>query len=123
MTRRKKILLFVTPATLLFALIYPHLPWKGLGLCAVRRMINLNCPGCGFIRSIAALVSGDLRASIDLNPMGVVALVLLVALWFKEFVAQPLFKKRCEISVKVVRTISLSFVAGLFIQWFCYLII
>lgn len=114
----RNLLLFGFPLIFCFAWIYPYLPWHNLGLCAVKRMIGINCPGCGFVRSVFALLNGDVRQSILLNPMGSVAAFIVSCLWLKE-----LFKYKFQLSPKVVNFVALAFVAGLFVQWFAYLII
>ena len=121
---RKRAIFFVSlPVILLTGWIYPYLPWHNLGLCAIKRMIGINCPGCGFVRSVFALVNGNVRESIDYNPMGIVAFILLGVLWLSQFVIKPLFKKDFRPSSHVMYVVSLSFVAALFINWFFYLLI
>ncbi|MHA4894427.1 DUF2752 domain-containing protein [Pedobacter sp. PWIIR3] len=36
--------------------------------CPFKRLTGLDCPGCGFQRSILALVQGDVKSSVHLYP-------------------------------------------------------
>ncbi|MBC7566698.1 MAG: DUF2752 domain-containing protein [Pedobacter sp.] len=48
--------------------------------CPFKSHTGLDCPGCGFQRSVIALVKGDLNHSFQLYPasMPIIALVLFV---------------------------------------------
>ena len=58
------------PALFLIAYLYPRLPiLNDLQLCAVRRFLRFDCPGCGLKRSFIALAHGRIRESIDLHTL------------------------------------------------------
>lgn len=87
----------------------PHLPWLLLGLavpalaalmqghqsdrlafgllpdfplpalCASRRLLGVNCPGCGLTRSIVFLVHGDWHASLAMHRLGWLIFALIIA--------------------------------------------
>ena len=63
------ILFFFDPARYAF---YPN--------CFLRSITGLNCPGCGSLRAIHALLHGDIIAAARLNLLLVLA--VLVGLWF-----------------------------------------
>jgi len=42
--------------------------------CPVRYLTGLYCPGCGSLRALHALLHGDLRRALAMNPMMVVTL-------------------------------------------------
>lgn len=59
--------------------------------CPFKYLIGLDCPGCGFQRSVIALLSGDLKLSLSLYPP---AIPLLVSVLFAGYAA--LFRKNME---------------------------
>lgn len=46
--------------------------------CFFRQWTGLLCPGCGITRAMRALAAGDLLAALDYNPLGVLALPLVM---------------------------------------------
>lgn len=77
-------------------------------LCALRFLTGLDCPGCGLLRSLVALVRGDLEASVVWHPMGV-----LVALWALSF----WWWRRVRLSKQAQRWIGYAIVGGFFVPW------
>lgn len=116
-------LLYGLPAGLFVAWIYPILPWKGFNLCAVRYILGMNCPGCGFVRSVAMLLHGNIQKSVSFNPMGIVGVILISVIWINEFVIGYIFKREVRVGAAGIRIVGIAFVAGLFVQWFIYLYI
>lgn len=45
--------------------------------CPSKKYLHLECPGCGFQRSVLALIRGDVAASIALYPAAIPILALL----------------------------------------------
>ncbi len=96
MTRlnRNKIIAFTLPIVgililLLRESIFSLIPY--VPSCFLFRKLHLYCPACGNTRSIAALLQGDVLASIQYNITP--ALVLLLALLaYAELVAVSFFK-------------------------------
>ena len=43
------------------------IPWGGQ--CGFRYVLGADCPGCGMTRAMAALLHGDLRASLRWHPL------------------------------------------------------
>lgn len=52
-----------------------------IATCPFRSLTALACPGCGTLRCLHALLSGDLGTALDLNALTVLVLPLLVAAW------------------------------------------
>lgn len=46
--------------------------------CPIKRLTGIDCPGCGFQRSILALLHGDLTKSIQLYPATIPILAMAV---------------------------------------------
>ncbi len=89
-----------------------------LPLCAVKLFANVDCPGCGLTRSIAYLTHGELRRSIDFNPMGIVIAFFLVYIFVRTAISllagralKPLLQQKTRDRMLVV------FVFALFAQW------
>ena len=52
-----------------------------LVLCFVRRVFHIACPGCGLIRSFAALAKGDTALALAMHPLGPVFAAETLLLW------------------------------------------
>jgi hypothetical protein len=52
-----------------------------LVLCFVRRVFHVACPGCGLIRSLAALARGDLTLALAMHPLGPIFVAEATLLW------------------------------------------
>ncbi len=46
--------------------------------CPIKRFLGIDCPGCGFQRSVLALAEGDLANSIKLYPPTIPLIALLL---------------------------------------------
>jgi hypothetical protein len=57
------------------------------GVCPFRLVTGLDCPGCGTLRSIHALLGGDLSRAVDHNLLTVLLVPVLVAVWFRWLVS------------------------------------
>ncbi|MEP6815494.1 MAG: DUF2752 domain-containing protein [Marmoricola sp.] len=57
---------------------HQHASW---GLCPLRALTGLDCPGCGGLRAVNDLTHGDLGAAASSNLFFVASIPLLVALW------------------------------------------
>jgi hypothetical protein len=70
--------MLVAPMVLLLAHIRFHV--NGVGVCVVRSLLGVDCPGCGITRSVMALFAGDICRALRLHPAGpfVVALIVLM---------------------------------------------
>lgn len=49
--------------------------------CPFRSITGLACPGCGTLRCLHALLTGDVVGAVDLNALTVAVLPVLVAAW------------------------------------------
>ncbi len=67
-------------AMLGIAAVRPMLPVEPGLPCPLRTLTGVPCPLCGMTRSVTAAVHGHLAHSLVLNPGGIVAVMLAVAL-------------------------------------------
>jgi len=112
-------ILLGVPALFVLAWLYPYFrTLEQFPVCAVRHFLGVPCPGCGLTHSLAALMHGNLKASIDAHPLGVV-----VALWLLYMMcraAWALFARRWprELLTQGERDLCLgAFLIALFLQW------
>lgn len=59
------------------ALINPYADGH-LNMCAFNAVGIETCPGCGLGKSISMIFHGDLMHSLELHPLGLIALVLII---------------------------------------------
>ena len=74
-------------AAIAVALRDPHVPGSW-GSCPFLAVTGYYCPGCGGLRAVHDVLTGDLLAGLQSNLMGLVLCGLLTALWAVWFVAQ-----------------------------------
>jgi len=117
------VILVSVPLVVLGAVTYPYILGQGKDLCAVHYMLGLPCPGCGFTRSIVALVHGDVVRSIRWHPMGIIAMLILSVVWLRSLITLglPGVGARLRLQSQSIKLLSQAFVAGLFVQWLFYL--
>ena len=67
---------------LLAALLHPA-HGMGVQICVYRRMLGVECPGCGLTRSVSCAARGMWHESLTYHPLGVAVLLLAasLALW------------------------------------------
>ncbi len=56
----------------------PTTPGGLLPMCPTKALLGIDCPGCGSLRMLYALMHGDVADALRYNAVGVVAVVLLV---------------------------------------------
>jgi hypothetical protein len=64
--------------------------------CPFKKLTGFDCPGCGFQRSLIALIQGDLVKSFSSYPAAIPLLALLITSFInKKYIAEkfPLFKQ------------------------------
>ncbi|MFG0284308.1 MAG: DUF2752 domain-containing protein [Phycisphaerales bacterium JB039] len=68
--------------TLLGALLHPA-HGMGVQICVYRRMLGVECPGCGLTRSVSCAARGMWHESVSYHPLGIAVLLLAacLALW------------------------------------------
>ncbi len=59
----------------------PTTPGGLLPVCPTKSMFGLDCPGCGSLRMLYAVLHGDLRAAVRYNALTLAALVLAVPVY------------------------------------------
>ena len=53
-------------------------------LCPTKYLTGLDCPGCGGLRAVHSLVTGDVRGALDHNALAVLVLLpVAVLLWLR----------------------------------------
>jgi hypothetical protein len=57
--------------------------------CPVKALTGLNCPGCGALRSVHALVHGDLSAALHFNAALMIFLPILLVTWLRAMGGRP----------------------------------
>lgn len=62
-----------------FQLLHTHDQPAGT-LCLFKNVIGIPCPSCGVTRSVLLLFQGDIMAALWINPLGVLAALLLVVI-------------------------------------------
>ena len=79
---------------LVLLLLYSPEISGGVLLCPVKRYLGLQCPGCGTLRAMHALLHGDLRAALNYNPLSVALLpVVLLYLSFGALLGREPYHK------------------------------
>lgn len=112
-------ILLGVPALFVAAYIYGFFPaLDHVQICAVRRFLGFECPGCGLTRSFAALVYGNIRKSIDLHPLGIVIAVWLIYMFLRAIYILILGRKPRELLTQKYRDLLMYvFLAALLIHW------
>ncbi len=62
------------------AVVRPMLPIQPGLPCPLRTLTGVPCPFCGMTRAVTDVVHGELAKSLVMNPAGVVAVAIAVAL-------------------------------------------
>jgi hypothetical protein len=53
----------------------------GPPICAMREILHIGCPTCGFTRALASLAGGDVGASLAYHPLALPMVLQLTAGW------------------------------------------
>jgi hypothetical protein len=56
----------------------PAVPGGILPVCPTKALLGIDCPGCGSLRMIYSLLHFDMAAAVRFNPLGLVAVALLL---------------------------------------------
>ncbi len=67
-------------AWLAWNLLHVHDRQPAVTICMVKTVTGLPCPSCGTTRSLTNLLEGNITGSLLINPLGVIALILMVVL-------------------------------------------
>jgi hypothetical protein len=70
----------VAVATVVLALRDPHTTGS-YGVCPLYALTGLRCPACGGLRATHDLAHGDLAGAWSMNPLWVLLVPVVVALW------------------------------------------
>ena len=86
-----------------------------IGPCIYRQTLGIYCPGCGGVRSVIFLLSGDLLQSFLYHPFTIYAVVLLFLLFV---IGSLSFLTKGKIRMPKIRPIYLYIGAGIIlVQW------
>jgi hypothetical protein len=88
-------------------------------LCMSRRVLGIDCPGCGMTRCFIALAHGDVAAAWSFNPAGLL-LFAMMAFQVPYRTLQLWRIRRGQAELSLPRTAQLAlivFAAALLVQW------
>ena len=80
----------------------------GSSFCVWHLLWGIDCPGCGLVRSLVALVLGRFEESVVLHPLGIPLFLWLVNLWWL---------KKIKWSKEGQQAIGWSILVSLFVPW------
>jgi hypothetical protein len=88
-------------------------------LCTMRRMLGIDCPGCGLTRCFIALAHGDVTAAWSYNPAGLwLFLVMAFQVPFRIYQLWRLSRGQRELLLPWTLQITLAILAiALLTQW------
>jgi len=59
---------------------------RGPQICLISALIRRPCPGCGMTRAASALLRGDVRRAIRMNPRIVIVAIISSAILLSDFI-------------------------------------
>ncbi len=68
------------------AIVGPDRLARGPQICLISALIRRPCPGCGMTRAASALLRGDVRRAIRMNPRIVVVAIISSAILLSDFI-------------------------------------
>lgn len=78
-------------AVAVLLLIYGAAQVTGIGVCPLRTVFGLSCPGCGMSRAWWELLSGDLQGALRCHPLFWLPVPALLLLYFRDRIPPRLF--------------------------------
>lgn len=116
-------ILFGVPAIFVLAYCYSRFVFLAdIEICAVKRFLNIPCPGCGLTESFALLTCGNFGASFSAHPFGIVIALWFVYLFFNSLCLILSSRPLPDIFTQRQRDWLLGlFVVGMFVRWFIIL--
>lgn len=106
------------PILFFIAYFYNDLPFSNFEFCAVKRFLDIPCPGCGLTRSFAQLVHGNIIEALKFNVFGPVLAFIFIYIFIRRLLG--LFLRR---PIPVLFThnqryyITIGFVVLFIVQW------
>ena len=92
--------------------------------CVFKGLTGVPCPTCGATRAVVHLAQGELSASLILNPLVVLCLVIASAIFFYSLITLVLDVPRVRVILSDrEKNIARSAVVALVLANWCYLII
>lgn len=117
---RKKdwVVLVGIPILFFTAYFYNDLPFSNFEFCAVKRFLNIPCPGCGLTRSFVQLIHGHIIEAIKFNMFGPILAAIFAYIFIRRllgiFLHRPIPKL---LTSKQRHYMTLVLVALFFLQW------
>lgn len=68
------------------AIVGPDRLARGPQICLISALIRRPCPGCGMTRAASALLRGDVRRAIRMNPRIVIVAIISSAILLSDFI-------------------------------------
>lgn len=119
MSRNKLYLLFLIACLLGFIYLLYHLQDSEnthFGVCIIKNVTGFPCPSCGTTRAVELLLQGNVLASLQMNPFGIlVAIIMAIVPFWISF--DLMFKKDTfhKSYIQIEKTII--------IKWFAVILI
>ena len=95
-----------------------------VGLCLLKATTGLPCPSCGTTRSVLLLLQGCIQEGILLNPLGLIAiaLLLIIPIWiltdiFLQKQSLIYVYTRAEKKIKGHRSVYLPLIVLIVLNW------
>src|SRR5207244_10680 len=88
-------------------------------LCTMRRMLGLDCPGCGLTRCFISLAHGDVAAAWSYNPAGLWLFTIMVfQIPFRSYQLSRISRGRPDIVLPRAAQLAFALLAiALLAQW------
>lgn len=97
---------------------------EGLTVCIIKTVTGLPCPSCGTTQSVIHILHGKWLQAAQLNPLGFLAIVLLiiVPLWILHDILRAKngfynFYRQCELLIKTKKAVLITFSFLIFANW------
>ena len=119
MTRNKLYLLFFIACFLGIIYLLYHLQDSEnthFGICIIKNVTGIPCPSCGTTRAVELLLQGNVLASLQMNPFGIlVTLMMTIVPFWISF--DLIFKKDTfyKSYIKIEKTIQIKWLAVILI--------
>jgi hypothetical protein len=107
-----------------YHLLHPESQESGVTLCLFKNVTGFACPSCGITRSLLTLIEGNLVEAFQINPLGILAMLLLLVIPGWILIDFSLNKtslltvyKRCEELIRTKKLIYVPLILLITINW------
>jgi hypothetical protein len=106
------------PVLFFIAYFYNDLPLNGFEFCAVKRFLDIPCPGCGLTRSFAQLVHGNLVAALKFNIFGPILAIIFIYIFIRRLLGLLLKRPVPALLTTNQRYyVTIAFIVLFMVQW------